>query len=156
MKSRILLLMFWMLSLSACNGSGWNGDEWVKSSETAKAVALTSIPKVPYGQDQQGAFKAYFDRFDSLLQLLEEEESASGVLNDYLSKQDMEKVCTRVFMSPDSWSDLVAKCQKNHFFLCAESVKRFAENVKALWGTMNAENQKRFEATSCRLLLQPR
>ena len=62
----------------------------------------------------------------------------------YAEKTGLPVLCATLFLEKDLWADLVKKCTKNRFFLCAEEVKDLDNHKEALRKLLSVEMSEEF------------
>ena len=63
---------------------------------------------------------------------------------NYFGSKGAANFCKELFLDKSRWNDLVKKCTKNRFFLCAEEIKSFAAYKEALKENLTPEMKEEF------------
>ncbi len=146
-KTRLFILFSFIIPILGCNEEE-QIKQWLDEAGQLKIEAEKNISQAPYAKEQYQSFKGYFSKINQIPNTLSDEEKFRKPFNQFLSKNDLEALCKKVFIQKESWTALMRACTKNRFFLCAEEVRSYPAMIQAIKGFLNEENQKRFQGTT--------
>ncbi len=140
-----------VLALTACNEVEiQQSKDWVDKMEQFRGKTEQAIPLKPYRTEQQVIFKEYFGELVRNALRIKEDEKVAKQFNKWVSKQDLNQVCSRVFIRKTDWESVNVGCTKNGFYLCSEDVRAYPDTLKTLRESLSPDQQKRFnEAKAC-------
>lgn len=134
----------------APNGNAGTIQNRLKTANLLRMTAKQQGEIVPYRQEQFKALKAYFSEMNGFANDLKESSNYSWQFNNAVSWEDMSALCSELFFVKSEWQNIVKRCTRNNFFLCAEEVKTYPETVSAIREMLATKQQKRFDETpSC-------
>jgi hypothetical protein len=99
-------------------------DPYIKAIAQARVEVESNIERTPYQSAQHATFKQYFLELEDLIKDLKASSKLVRKLQSYIGN-DLGSVCKEVFLEKALWNELVKRCTKNRFFLCAEEVNAF-------------------------------
>lgn len=145
-------LVVFMTTISNANAA--TIQQWVAATNELRIAAKQQGEITPYRQDQYKALKAYFSEMNGFANDLKESTNYAWQFNNALSWSDMSDQCSKLFFKKADWQNVLQRCTRNDFFLCAEEVKTYPETVSAIRDMLIAKQQKRFDETpSCQAAL---
>lgn len=147
------LVAFSMLVMG-CDHDSEPFQQWLSATNQTRLAAQREWPLAPYRQRQHQAFKNYFSQINQLSQNLRNDQSYTARFNQAVSQGNIQEICTKAFMPRLEWQEIMSRCTKNRFFLCAEEVRAYPEMVAFIRTRLNAAEQRRFgQALSCQTAL---
>ncbi len=150
----LLVSLTTLSGISGCDDEGQDIQNWVENTSKLRATAKEQGNIVPYQQQQYQALKAYFVEINEIALALENDANFALRFNNAVAKADINVICAKVLFTRSEWQDLVERCTRNNFFLCAEEVRAFPDMVGTLRGRLVPEQQMRFDQTpSCQAAL---
>lgn len=150
----LLVCLTTLSGISGCDDEGQDIQNWVENTSKLRATAKEQGNIVPYRQQQFKALKAYFAEINQMALALKNDANFAGRFNNAVARADLKATCAKVFITRPEWQDMVERCTRNNFFLCAEEVRAFPDMVGTMRGKLVPEQQKRFDQTpSCRAAL---
>jgi hypothetical protein len=141
-----------IIFLAVSTASAQNMDSYVASIEKAKIEVESNIERTPYQKVHQDSFKAYFIELGSLVEDLDNSDKFKRRYQSFFETQGAKDFCKSLFLDKTRWNELVKKCTKNRFFLCAEEVKAFPAFKEAMRDRLTDEMKAEFsKEASCEL-----
>lgn len=136
--------------LSSCDDNDGNQDltTLINTTSQLRQEADRQAQIVPYREQQYVALKSYFAKIAEIGLALKDNPQAAKSFSDAISRQDMGSACAAVFMSKAAWQEIMDRCSKNRFFLCAEEVRAYPEVVSFVRERLTVDLQQRFDQTS--------
>ncbi len=149
---KLIVELFAALALSSCNEVEiQQSKEWVDKMDELRGKTEQAIPLKPYRTEQQVIFKDYFGELLKTALRITEDEKVAKQFNRWVSKDDPNQICSRIFIRKGDWESVNAGCTKNSFYLCSEDVRAYLDTLKSLRDHLSADQQKRFdESRACR------
>lgn len=119
-------------------------EPYISSLSKARADVEANIDQKPYKKEQQQVFKNYFIEIGELVNDVNGSDRFYKRFQNYNSSNGVSSLCKSIILGKDSWSNLVANCTKNRFFLCAEEIKAFDLYKESLKRLLTKEQQDEF------------
>ncbi len=147
-----IITCFIVLSgVSGCN-DGEDIKNWVENTNKLQVKAKTQAEIVPYRQEQHQALKEYFTEIANVALSLKNDSKFAERFNSAAAKENINDICSKVLISRTrEWENMVQRCTRNGFFLCAEEVRAYPEIIATIRGKLTTDLQKKFDqANYCR------
>lgn len=152
MKNFILISIA-LLTLSGCKES--DVQAWVEKTDSLRVASELASQNFSFREDEQRAFKKYYGELASKVVTIKEDAKLQKGFNQFLAKQNLETLCSKILSKRVLWVSLSNNCQTNGFFLCAEEVAAYPEVMKTLRDLLTPDLQKRFDQTeSCKAAIE--
>lgn len=139
MKVLIILASFFVFNVQA-----QTVEPYVNSIKKARIEVESNIEQTPYQKIQQEVFKTYFSDMGEFINDMKESDRLVRRFQNYFSSNGVANSCKELFLDKSSWNELVKKCTKNRFFLCAEEVRAFSAYKEALKENLTPEMKEEF------------
>ena len=123
-------------------------DPYVRSISLARLEVDSNVSMSPYQKIQHDIFKRYFIELGDFISDLDESDRLTKRLHAYIENEGMASFCTKMFLENVKWQELIRKCTKNRFFLCAEEVNSFKLHQESLKQRLTVELQEEFTRES--------
>jgi hypothetical protein len=120
---------------------------WSAELASIKTEVVLHIDALPYRQQQNDIFKAYFSKTWELNWELSQDERKVKELNKSLAQFDIASFCDRALLKRADWQKIVRNCTVNRYFLCADAVREYDQAIEYLKRYLTPENLRRFEET---------
>lgn len=137
----LISLLFLTLSLKAF---AQNIEPYMNDISKAKIEVESNINQTPYQKSQQDIFKKYFTELGILISDIKGSEKLGRRYQAYAVKTGLPVLCATLFLDKALWVELVKKCTKNRFFLCAEEVKDLDTHKESLRKLLSVELREEF------------
>lgn len=138
---RLLAVVGVLVALSGCGGED-DVREWIEHTGALQTNVVRQVDSAPYRKEQHEAFKAYFSELAEMALLLKGEADAVKALNAVAQKSDLEDVCRKVLIPKATWQNMVQRCTKNRFFLCAEEVRAYPDMIAVLREKLSPDQRR--------------
>ena len=150
MKS--LNLTFLSLIALICSLTGYcDVNKSVEQLKEAKIEIYKVVDQTPYKEAEQIKIKNYFLRLDELISEVKNRKRLVRKFNKSLKQADLNLFCSTSFIEKTFYSKLLSSCTKNRFFICADEVQGYENQIKAFKELLNEEMITQFNETeACR------
>lgn len=123
-------------------------EPYVSSITKARIEVESNIEQSPYKKEQQEIFKNYFIEISEFINDINGSDRLFKRFQSYTSSNGVSSFCKNVLLEKNLWNDLIAKCTKNRFFLCAEEIKAFDLYKESLKRLLTKAQQDEFSTLS--------
>lgn len=143
MKTSLIMCLFLLVSTAYAQSV----DQEIQTLEVQLKATEGMIDRTPYKEEQHLIIESYFKKLNDFALNIKDYSNTSKAYNKYVGRYGADSFCKKVFLDSKRWSDLVANCSKNGFFLCAEEVRGFSDVKKSLKEALRDDLKKNFEAS---------
>jgi hypothetical protein len=110
---------------------------------------VESLPSVErYSDEQHRLLQSYFGTIEALDLTLRQNPDDLELLNEELEKESIQEFCSSFLVQKIRYLELRKPCQRNKFFVCAESMNQYPALVKRIRDSLNPRNRARFDGSS--------
>ena len=149
----ILVASTFLISLVGCKEVDFQ--KQIDALDSARKISLEASQQTPYGESQYPAIKNYFFQIEQLALEISSEPKLVKGLNSVIKNGELNELCSRAFLPKTEWARIATECTRNSFFLCAEEVRSYEENLLTLKKLLTAEQATKFMNTpSCRAAIE--
>lgn len=120
---------------------------WADRTGVLRVQAEKEATRAPFRLKQHQALKNYFSELGGMAMKLGSDDKLRTRFNEAVSKSDLAKMCRKVFVPSSVWHEVMDRCTKNRFFLCAEEVRAYPDMVRAIEAGLSASQKSRFSQT---------
>lgn len=146
----ILGVVVMVLALGTSSCKRWQVDQWVDQTHELQKEVLLQSEQVPYRKAQHEAIRAYFAELVQKASDFKEGKYLTSTLNWYLDDRDFNLICQKILISTSKWNEILNRCQRNNFFLCADEVKAYQDAITAVKQKLSSGNLAAFNnAVAC-------
>lgn len=142
MKFVLLLIVFVPFGAFA-----QNVESYIEEVTNTKKEVLASMVSTPYVKEQQEVFKKYFTGLGSFSEDVRNFPKLARKYDAYVRKTGVNSFCSQVFLENASWEELIRKCTKNRFFLCADEIKSLPAYRKSFRELLANDLKLEFDAS---------